>query len=131
MNEPEVESACRLNLPIKVVLLNDNALGMVDQWQGLFHGARYSEVSFANSTKNFVGGFRADGVNAQGEQITHPAQLEAAMARMMEAKGPYMLEIKVRKEDCFPMMAAGCPHDEMTLPPEAAARAARLRPQMV
>lgn len=123
MNTPEVETACRYDLPVKIVMLNNNSLNMVGQWQRGFHGGRMSQSTFANSSKDFCAEFRAQGANAKAERVSDPADLDAAMKRMMAYNdGPYFLEIKIRNEDCLPMMPAGSVHNHMLLSPEASAR---------
>ncbi len=123
MNTPEVETSCRYDLPVKVVMLNNERLNMVGQWQREFHGGRMSQSAFRNSTKDFCAEFRAQGGNAKAERVTDPAHVDAALRRMMAYNdGPYMLEIMIRDENCYPMMPAGAVHNQMMLSPEASAR---------
>jgi len=124
MNNNEIETAAERDLPIKAVLLNDGNMGMVKQWQDMFHGGRRSQSSKPLSRKNFVGEFEANG--GQGVRITHPSQLDAGFKRMMAAKGPFLLEIMVREEQCYPMVAAGKAHNDMVLSPETKLRNAKL-----
>lgn len=125
MNNNEIETAAEHGLPIKAILLNDGNMGMVKQWQDMFHGQRRSQSSRPLSNKDFVKEFEANG--GAGVRVTHPSQLDAAMRQMMAAKGPFLLEVVVREENCFPMVAAGKAHNEMILSAEVKAR----NPQLV
>ncbi len=123
MNTPEVETACRYDLPVKIIMLNNNSLNMVGQWQRGFHGGRMSQSQFNNSSKDFCAEFRAQGSNARAERISDPSEVDAALERMMSYNdGPCFLEIKIRNEDCYPMVAAGRVHNDMMLSREATAR---------
>lgn len=113
MNTPEVETACRYDIPVKILMLDNNSLNMVGQWQRGIHGGRMSQSQFKGSTKDFVGEFKAQGHNAWGEKITHPSQVDAALKRMMASPGPYFLQVAIRNEDCYPIVEAGRVHNDM------------------
>jgi acetolactate synthase-1/2/3 large subunit len=86
------------------VILNNNFLGMVRQWQQLFHQKRYSFTEMVNP--DFVGIGKAYGI--EGNKVTDRENLQEAIQTMLDHEGPYLLEIVVEKEDnVFPMVPAG------------------------
>ena len=100
------------NIPVKVVLLNNNFLGMVRQWQELFFERRYSFVEMSNPDFGLI----AQGYGIPYQRVTEPQELEVAVKTMLEHNGPYFLEVLVEKEDnVFPMVPAGCAVDEVRL----------------
>ena len=93
------------NIAVKVVVLNNNFLGMVRQWQELFFDKRYSFVDLVNP--NFIK--LAEGFGIPARQVTDNKDLESAVDEMLAAKTPFFLEVVVEKEDnVFPMVPAGC-----------------------
>ena len=97
---------------VKIVLLDNEYLGMVRQWQQLFFDKRYSSVSLKNP--NFVK--IAEGFGVPGKTITKPEELDAALQEMLDAKGPYLLHVRVEKEEnVFPMIPSGASVSEVRL----------------
>lgn len=91
-------------LPIKTVILNNNFLGMVRQWQELFFESRYSQVYLNNP--DFVKLGEAFGIKSR--KITSRSELSGALDEMFASKEPYLLEVVVEKEEnVFPMIPAG------------------------
>jgi acetolactate synthase-1/2/3 large subunit len=89
---------------VKIVLLNNNFLGMVRQWQQLFFDRRYSFVELKNP--NFIKIAEAFGITAR--KVEHPKELDAAIDEMLAHTGPYFLEVVVEKEEnVFPMVPTG------------------------
>ncbi|TAE29329.1 MAG: biosynthetic-type acetolactate synthase large subunit [Candidatus Kapaibacterium sp.] len=89
---------------VKIVLLNNNFLGMVRQWQQLFFDRRYSFVELKNP--NFIK--IADGFGITARKVEHPSELDAAIDEMLAHTGPYFLEVVVEKEEnVFPMVPTG------------------------
>ncbi len=89
---------------VKMILLNNNYLGMVRQWQELFFDERYSETHLENP--DFVK--IADAYKIKGEKVTERKELDAAIARMLEHDGSYLLEVVVEtKGMVYPMVPAG------------------------
>lgn len=98
--------------PVKIVLLDNNYLGMVRQWQQLFFDKRYASVALQNP--DFVKIAEAYGI--QGQSICRPADLQAAVAQMLSHRGPYLLHVQVaQEENVFPMVPAGAAVDEILL----------------
>lgn len=105
MNVQEMGTAAANNIPVKVVVIDNRALGMVRQWQKLFYDKRYSQTEFAE-IPDFVK--LAQAYSWGAEKVEVPDDVEAAIARMLEADGPYLLDICIpREQSVFPMMAPG------------------------
>lgn len=112
MTLQELATIHQENLPIKIVILNNSFLGMVRQWQELFFEKRYSFVDLVNPDFVQV----AKGFYIPGETIDTRKDLKTAVTKMMKAKGPYLLDIKVKKETkVFPMIPTNAAVDEIRL----------------
>ena len=105
MCSQEMATATINNAPVKVVIFDNRALGMVHQLQKLFYHERYS-ATILDPVPDFVK--LADAYGWQGEQVTDPAELEAAYDRMLAADGPYLLDVDISEEkNVLPMVPAG------------------------
>ncbi len=112
MTLQELGMLSQYDVAVKVVLLDNEYLGMVRQWQQLFFDRRYSSVALQNP--NFVK--IAEGFGVEGKTIEDPAVLEDSIKEMLAHKGPYLLHIKVEKEEnIFPMVPSGCAVTEIVL----------------
>ena len=112
MTIQELGMCSQWNVGVKIVLLDNEYLGMVRQWQQLFFDKRYSSVSLQNP--DFVK--IADGFGVTGKMITKTKELKGAISEMLEHNGPYLLHVKVEKEEnIFPMIASGCSVSEIRL----------------
>jgi acetolactate synthase-1/2/3 large subunit len=112
MTLQELGMAVQWNVGVKIVILDNEFLGMVRQWQQMFFGNRYSSVELQNP--NFVK--IAEGFGMSGKRIDASDDLSAAVAEMLAHDGPYLLHIRVVKEEnIFPMIAAGCSVSEIRL----------------
>ncbi len=115
MNMQEMSTALQYRLPVKVFILNNSYMGMVRQWQELLHGGRYSE-SYSAALPDFVK--LAEAYGGVGIRCDDPADLDAAILRMIDTPGPVILDCVVDKEEnCFPMIPSGKGHNEMLLAP--------------
>ena len=115
MTLQELGMCAQWNVAVKIVLLDNEYLGMVRQWQQLFFADRYSSVSLQNPDFIKI----ADGFGVAGEKVIDPAAMPAAVARMLAYDGPYLLHVMVAKEDnVFPMVASGKGVGEIVLGPE-------------
>ena len=104
MTIQELGTIAQEQLPVKIVILNNDFLGMVRQWQELFFEKRYSFTEI--TSPDFVKLASAYGIS--GAVVSDRKDLEPAMKAMLDCKGPYMLEVKIEKEDnIFPMVPAG------------------------
>lgn len=100
------------NVPVKIVVLNNDHLGMVRQWQELFFESRYASTVMTNP--DFVK--IAEGYHIQSRRVTERSELKSAIEEMIASKNPYFLEVKVEKEDnVFPMIPAGASVSDIRL----------------
>lgn len=115
MTIQELGLCAQMKVGVKIVLLDNNFLGMVRQWQELFFERRYSSVELQNP--DFVK--IADGFGVAGKTVSKPEELSQCIADMLAHDGPYLLHVKVQKEDnTFPMVPAGAAVDEIVLEPQ-------------
>ena len=92
-------------IPVKIAVINNGYLGMVRQWQKLFYEGRYSATELADNP-DFVK--LADAYGWRAERVDDPAQVEGAFERMLAATGPYLLDMRIdREQSVFPMVAPG------------------------
>ena len=111
MNIQELSSLRQLNIPVKVFILNNEYLGMVRQWQQIFHGGRYSE-SYSDSLPDFCALAASFGI--KGMRIKNPKDLVVSIKEMLEYDGPVIVDVCVEKlENVYPMIPAGSAHNEM------------------
>jgi acetolactate synthase-1/2/3 large subunit len=112
MTLQELGTVMQFGVAVKIVILNNRFLGMVRQWQELFHDRRYSSVDI--ESPDFVA--LAKAYRIEGESVSDRSDLDAAVARMIDHKGPYLLEVNVGKENnVFPMIPQGCGIGEIRL----------------
>jgi acetolactate synthase-1/2/3 large subunit len=98
--------------PVKAIILNNNFLGMVRQWQQLFHQRRYSFVELQNPDFITI----ARGFGMDGQTCDARENLSAALDTMLAHDGPYLLEVVVEKEEnVFPMVPAGASVSQIRL----------------
>jgi acetolactate synthase I/II/III large subunit len=104
MTIQELGTIFQSEVAVKIVLLNNNFLGMVRQWQQLFFDKRYSQTELINP--DFIAIAKAYCI--AGQKVTQRGDLDTAIDTMLNHKGPYLLEVKIEKEDnVFPMVATG------------------------
>lgn len=98
--------------PVKIILLNNNYLGNVRQWQAMFFSHRYSFTPMMNPDYNMI----ASAYAIPNETVTEREQLEDAIRRMITTEGPYLLQIAVIEEgEVLPMCCPGNDVDDMLL----------------
>jgi acetolactate synthase-1/2/3 large subunit len=118
MNIQELATLTRYQVPVKVVVLNNQALGMVRQWQEMFNDERYSEVDLAPCNPDFVRLAEAYGV--AGARCDSRESVESAVATLLGTPGPALLDCRVdRVEKVFPMIPAGRGIEDMIVGDEA------------
>jgi acetolactate synthase-1/2/3 large subunit len=106
MTLQELGTIYQSEIGVKIVILNNNFLGMVRQWQQLFFDKRYSSTEMINP--DFVQ--IAKGFFVPGKKVTDRADIVGAVDEMISHKGAYLLEVVVEKEDnVFPMVPSGQP----------------------
>ena len=98
--------------PVKMILLNNNYLGNVRQWQDMFWLRRKSFTKMMNPRYELI----ARGYGIAYEAVTERQDLHAAIERMFSTPGPYILEAAIKEEDdVLPMTPPGMNVDEMML----------------
>ncbi len=114
MNIQEMSTAVQYRLPVKVMILNNQYMGMVRQWQQLLHGNRISE-SYTEALPDFVK--LAEAYGGVGMRCEKPADLDGAIKEMLAVKDkPVIFDCRVANlANCFPMIPSGKAHNEMLL----------------
>ncbi len=104
MTLQELGTIAQSGLPVKIIILNNNFLGMVRQWQALFFDKRYSFVELQNPDFIMI----AKGFGIDGHKVSDRADLSASLDTLLASDKPYLLEIVCEKEEnVFPMVPAG------------------------
>lgn len=104
MTLQELGTIAQSGLPVKIIILNNNFLGMVRQWQALFFDKRYSFVELQNPDFIMI----AKGFGIDGHRVEDRAELSASLDTLLASNKPYLLEIVCEKEEnVFPMVPAG------------------------
>jgi len=104
MTIQELGTIFQTKVPVKIVVLNNEFLGMVRQWQELFFDSRYASTVMTNP--NFV--TIAEGYHIKSKKITKREELDGAVAEMLASKDSFFLEVMVEKENnVFPMIPTG------------------------
>jgi acetolactate synthase-1/2/3 large subunit len=112
MTLQELGTIMQTELNVKIIILNNQFLGMVRQWQELFNDRRYSFVDI--QSPDFVA--LAKSYRIAGQKVTDRKNLKKALNDMLDNNGPYLLEIMVGKENnVFPMVPQGCSVSEIRL----------------
>lgn len=112
MTMQELGTIAQEKIPVKVIILNNNFLGMVRQWQELFFEKRYSFTELHNP--DFIK--LAGAFDIPAKKVVKSDELESAIDEMLKTDGPYLLEIVVEKEDnVFPMVPTGASVSEIIL----------------
>ena len=112
MTIQELGTIFQNKLAVKIVVLNNEFLGMVRQWQQLFFEKRYASTEMVNP--NFVA--IAQGYYIEAKKVTKRENLAAAVKEMIDSDGPYFLEVCVEKEgNVFPMVPSGASVSDIRL----------------
>jgi acetolactate synthase I/II/III large subunit len=112
MTVQELGTIAQYNLPVKIILLNNNFLGMVRQWQELFFQSRYANTELVNPDFLKI----SEGFGVPCKQLSDREKLKQELQALIAVDGPFMLEVKVEKEgNIFPMIPAGGTVSEMRL----------------
>ena len=111
MNVQELGTVKRKQLPLKIVLLDNQRLGMVRQWQQLVFQERYSETTLTDNP-DFLTLASAFGI--PGQHITRKDQVEAALDTMLSSEGPYLLHVSIDElENVWPLVPPGASNSQM------------------
>ncbi len=104
MTIQELGTIAQSGLPVKIIILNNNFLGMVRQWQQLFHEKRYSFVELQNPDFITI----AKGFGIDGHTCVKREDLSQSLDKLIASDKPYVLEVLVEKEEnVFPMVPSG------------------------
>jgi acetolactate synthase-1/2/3 large subunit len=111
MNVQELATIARYQLPIKIIILDNQALGMVRQQQEVCYQGRYSEIDLSDNP-DFCAMTAAFGIPASS--ISDPADMGYAINKLMETAGPALLHVSIATEhNVWPMVKPGDANDQM------------------
>ncbi|MGL1956659.1 MAG: acetolactate synthase 2 catalytic subunit [Colwellia sp.] len=111
MNVQELATIKRYNIPVKIVLIDNEKLGMVRQWQDLFFNGRLSETDLSDNP-DFI--MLATAFDIKAKQITKKSEVTAAIEEMLDHDGPYFLQVKIdAKENVWPLVPPETANDKM------------------
>ncbi|MGE5557536.1 MAG: biosynthetic-type acetolactate synthase large subunit [Bacillota bacterium] len=111
MNIQELATAVSNSLPVKVAILNNQYLGMVRQWQEVFHNRRYSNTCL-ESNPDFIR--IAEGYGARGILVRKPEEVAPAIKEALKYRGPVVMDFRVvREENVYPMVPPNSPIHKM------------------
>ncbi|PHM36372.1 acetolactate synthase 2 catalytic subunit [Xenorhabdus innexi] len=111
MNVQELGTIKRKKLPIKIVLLDNQRLGMVKQWQELFFDQRYSETILTDNP-DFIA--LAKAFEIPGQHVTEKSQIDAALDALFNSEGPYLLHVSIDEfENVWPLVPPGASNANM------------------
>ena len=111
MNSQEMATAAINKVGIKVLIMDNRALGMVHQWQRLFYNERYSFTEL-DANPDFVK--LSDAYGWQAARISKPEEVDEALDAMLSAEGPYLLDVQIPiDQTVYPMVAPGAPIDDI------------------
>lgn len=116
MTNQELVTCALNNIPIKIAVINNNALGMVRQWQTLFFDQRYSNTDIqTDSVPNFP--MLAQSMGCVGMRVTKPEEVDEAIKKAMEINDrPVVIEFVCKKDAMvWPMVAAGTSNDDIKI----------------
>ncbi|TGE26937.1 biosynthetic-type acetolactate synthase large subunit [Hymenobacter metallicola] len=112
MTIQELGTIMQTGVEVKIIILNNQYLGMVRQWQELFHERRYSFVNIASPDYVTV----ASGYSIAGRRVSERQELQNSLREMLDHPGSFLLEVMVTKENnIFPMVPQGCSVSEIRL----------------
>ena len=117
MNIGELETAVSYDVPVKVLLLNNYADGMVRQWQHLFFDSRFSGTDKTLRTKDFIKSVEADGFKF-ARRVTEKSELKKSLQAFVKFKGAAFLEVVIDRDACvYPMVGPGKGYEDMITGP--------------
>ncbi|WP_067709674.1 acetolactate synthase 2 catalytic subunit [Erwinia sp. ErVv1] len=111
MNVQELGTIKRKKLPVKIVLLDNQRLGMVRQWQELFFSERYSETNLSDNPDFLT---LASAFDIPGQRITRKDEVDAALDALLQSEGPYLLHVAIDEhENVWPLVPPGASNEHM------------------
>ena len=111
MNVQELTTIKRKKLPIKIILIDNQRLGMVRQWQELFFNERYSETNLSDNPDFLM---LAKAFEIPGEIITKKSEINSALDNMFNSSGAYLLHVRIDElENVWPLVPPGAANENM------------------
>ena len=111
MNVQELGTIKRKQLPLKILLLDNQRLGMVRQWQELFFDGRYSETNLSDNP-DFI--TLASAFDIPGQRISRKDQVDAALDAFFNSEGPYLLQVSIdESQNVWPLVPPGAGNENM------------------
>ncbi len=111
MNVQELATIKRYQLAVKIIILDNQRLGLVRQWQEIFFEKRFSETDLSDNP-NFV--LMANSFDIQGQKITRKDQINTALDQMLNYKGAYLLHVSISETDnVWPLVPPGASNSDM------------------
>ena len=111
MNIQELTTIKRAKLPIKIILLDNQCLGMVRQWQELFFNGRYSETNLSDNP-DFLK--LASAFDIPGKKISYREEIDSALDYLLKSIGPYFLHVSINEyENVWPLVPPGVSNENM------------------
>ncbi|NUF26631.1 acetolactate synthase 2 catalytic subunit [Gilliamella sp. ESL0254] len=111
MNVQELTTIKRKQLPIKIVLIDNQRLGMVRQWQELFFNERYSETNLSDNPDFLM---LAKAFDIPGQSISKKSQIDTALDNLFNSTGPYLLHVCIDElENVWPLVPPGAANENM------------------
>lgn len=111
MNMNELATASRYNIPIIQIIINNQVLGMVRQWQTLFYGKRYSQTILTDKVDYCK---VAEGLGCKAFRVTKKEEVLPVIKKAIELKEPVVIECMIQSDDkVFPMVSPGAPIEEV------------------
>jgi len=112
MTIQELGTIMQYKIPVKIIVLNNSFLGMVRQWQDMFFSKRYASTALANPDFVKV----AEAYNIHSKRVSERDSLQNCIQEMLDAAGPYILEVTIEKEgNVLPMVEPGASVSDITL----------------
>jgi acetolactate synthase-1/2/3 large subunit len=112
MTLQELGTILHYSIGVKIIILNNNFLGMVRQWQEMFNDKRYASTELVNPDFGMI----ANAFGIPSKKVTKREELEGSLKEMLDSKGPYLLNIIVEKQgNVFPMVEPGSSVSEIRL----------------
>ncbi|KKO49533.1 acetolactate synthase catalytic subunit [Arsukibacterium sp. MJ3] len=113
MNVQELATIKRFRLPVKIVIVDNQRLGMVKQWQQLFFNERYSETDLSDNP-DFVALAAAFAI--PGHSVSRKDEVESALEAMFTWPGPYLLHVRIdEKDNVWPLVPPGAANEDMLM----------------
>jgi acetolactate synthase-1/2/3 large subunit len=111
MTNTELKTIMDLQIPVKILLLNNNSEMMVEYWQKLFFDGRYVSTNNENCDYNKL----AEAYNIHNLYCDNEKDLDKKMSEFLDYKGPILFHVKIQKTPCLPLVSPGKSIDNMIL----------------